>query len=678
MKTYFLIVFISFWVANSFAQSPQKISYVYDDLSRLSEVNYPNGTKIVYTYDALGNRQTQVITNGACTPPAAPTVSSATISSGQTATLTATNCAGTVKWYNQQTGGTLLFTGNPYVTPTLTTNTIYYASCTVNNCESSTGSGTVTVNCAPPAAPTVNSVTITSGQTATLTASNCAGTVKWYDANSGGTLLFTGNPYVTGALSATTTYYASCTVNNCESTSRGSGAVTVNCTPPAAPTVNSVTITSGQTATLTASGCAGTVTWYNALTGGTNLGTGTSYTTPTLTATTTYYASCTVNGCESTTRGSGVVTVSGGCTPPVAPLLPQMGSFTYQQFTLQASGCSGTVKWFYNATDTNPIYTGNPYITPIVFTTKTYYATCTIGSCESVKASTTLNITPCQTNVVQGTGGLSPNLYQGQTITSQKDVSNRTFYRASNSITLGAGFQAGANELFLAEIGGCATMPQNGLIAYFPFNNGSMNDESGNNNHATNNGATLSPDRRNTANAAYDFNGSNAWLNTPLVQSNLSGYTISAWVKPNFTNNQEYVILQNRGTTPGSGRSLTLHYQVSTNRWGFAIDGDALYTGVQAPSANTTEWIHVVGVWSSGGASTFNANQFKVYVNGVLLSAVAINGNSATIPNTGSGTVAIGRHEAWGSYFKGKLDDIRIYNRALSDAEVQSIYTIER
>ena len=65
MKTYFLIVFISFWVANSFAQSPQKISYVYDDLSRLSEVNYPNGTKIVYTYDDLGNRQTQVITNGA-------------------------------------------------------------------------------------------------------------------------------------------------------------------------------------------------------------------------------------------------------------------------------------------------------------------------------------------------------------------------------------------------------------------------------------------------------------------------------------------------------------------------------------------------------------------------------------------------------------------------------------
>ncbi|MBB3842028.1 hypothetical protein FHS57_006057 [Runella defluvii] len=255
-----------------------------------------------------------------------------------------------------------------------------------------------------------------------------------------------------------------------------------------------------------------------------------------------------------------------------------------------------------------------------------------------------------------------------------KDV----LFRAGKSIELTPGFET-KGKTFMAQIGGCATstLPTNGLIAYYPFT-GNTNDASGNNRNATNNGATLTTDRKGTANAAYDFNGSNAWLNTPLVQSNLSGYTISAWVKPNFTNSQEYVILQNRGTTPGSGRSLTLHYQYSTNRWGFAIDGDALYTGVQAPSTNTTEWIHVVGVWSSGGASTFNANQFKVYVNGVLLSAVAINGNSATIPNTGSGTVAIGRHEAWGSYFKGKLDDIRIYNRALTDAEVQSIYTIER
>lgn len=76
------------------------------------------------------------------------------------------------------------------------------------------------------------------------------------------------------------------------------------------PTVSSATINSGQTATLTASGCGGTVNWYSAAGGGTSLAGGTSFTTPALTTTTTYYASCTVNNCVSTSRGSGTVTVN--------------------------------------------------------------------------------------------------------------------------------------------------------------------------------------------------------------------------------------------------------------------------------------------------------------------------------------------------------------------------------
>lgn len=367
------------------------------------------------------------------------------------------------------------------------------------------------------------------------------------------------------------------------------------------------------------------------------------------------------------------------CMPPAAPILPQVGSFTYQQFTLTASGCSGTVKWFLNSTDTNPFFTGNPLVTPILFSGKTYFASCTVGGCESSRVSTAIGVYPCQTSVVHGTGYLAPNVFsQGQTIVSQKDITQRGFYRASNSITLNPGFQVGSNELFIAEIGTCATMPENGLVAYYPFNNGSMNDESGNSNHATNNEATLIADRRNATYSAYYFNGTNAWLNTPMVQYSGGGYTVSAWVKPEFTANQEYVILQNRGTTPGSGRSFTLHYQYSTGRWGFALDGDGIYIGKQAPSPNTTNWIHVVGVWSGGTSAFFNSNQFKVYVNGVLLSANSIDIGGANRDSIGSGTVAIGLHQAWNSYFRGAMDDIRIYNRALTDAEVQSIYTIER
>ncbi len=232
MKTYIIILFMGFWVVNSYAQTPQKISYVYDDLSRLSSVTYPNGTQVVYTYDALGNRQTLVITNGACTPPTAPTVPSATINSGQTASLTASGCSGTVKWYNQQTNGTLLFTGNPYTTSALTTTTTYYASCTVNNCESSTGSGTVTISggCTPPAVPNVPATSIGMATSVTLNYTNACvgGTIKWYDAQTSGNLLNTGGIYTTPTIYATTYYYISCTVNSCESPR---GQLTINYTP---------------------------------------------------------------------------------------------------------------------------------------------------------------------------------------------------------------------------------------------------------------------------------------------------------------------------------------------------------------------------------------------------------------------------------------------------------------
>ena len=162
------------------------------------------------------------------------------------------------------------------------------------------------------------------------------------------------------------------------------------------------------------------------------------------------------------------------------------------------------------------------------------------------------------------------------------------------------------------------------------------------------------------------------------MQSNLSGYTISAWVKADFTVNKEYVILQNRGVTPGSGKSLTLHYQYSTSRWCFAVDGDGVYNGKQSPYTNNTNWVHVVGTWSSGGATSFGASQFNVYVDGVLLATNSIFGAASPIPNTPSGTCAIGRHEAWNNYFKGSMDDIRVYNRALTGAEVLTIYNAEK
>lgn len=120
---------------------------------------------------------------------------------------------------------------------TYTTPGTYFITLAITNSDgqNATSNLSVTVNpesCSAPAAPSLSasSNNINSGQTATLTASGCSGTVNWYASPSGGSPLATGSSYTTPSLSSTTTYYADCTFNNCTS-SRTTITVSVT-TPP--------------------------------------------------------------------------------------------------------------------------------------------------------------------------------------------------------------------------------------------------------------------------------------------------------------------------------------------------------------------------------------------------------------------------------------------------------------
>ena len=73
-------------------------------------------------------------------------------------------------------------------------------------------------------------------------------------------------------------------------------------------------------------------------------------------------------------------------------------------------------------------------------------------------------------------------------------------------------------------------VPANGLLGWWPFN-GNASDESGNGNHGTVNGATLTTDRFGNANMAYGFDGVDDWIEATFNQNN--NYSISTWFKPN-------------------------------------------------------------------------------------------------------------------------------------------------
>jgi Ig-like domain CHU_C associated len=140
-----------------------------------------------------------------------------------------------------------------------------------------------------------------SGTNVTLTGSGPAGSPSW--SSSATTIASVSTLGVVSAISAGTSNITYRNSNNCTVTK----AFAVNASP-VAPTVSSVSITTPQIVTLTASGCSGgTVTWYNSA--GANVGTGLNYVTPTAISTsTTYTADCSLNSCVSFTRSIANIT----------------------------------------------------------------------------------------------------------------------------------------------------------------------------------------------------------------------------------------------------------------------------------------------------------------------------------------------------------------------------------
>jgi len=151
----------------------------------------------------------------------------------------------------------------------------------------------------PMANPSANPSPVCDSGSFTFNATATAGTIRWFDAAVGGNQLGTGLTYTTPTLTTTTMYYVDA---GCES-NRKSVIATVN-TTPSNPVAEQTTYTNCGSGTLTlkASSNIGSINWYASSAGGQSLFTGTSFTTPTISSNTTYYAEASNNGCINPTR----------------------------------------------------------------------------------------------------------------------------------------------------------------------------------------------------------------------------------------------------------------------------------------------------------------------------------------------------------------------------------------
>ncbi|MFN8237406.1 MAG: PKD domain-containing protein [Chitinophagales bacterium] len=308
-----------------------------------------NTTTYTVTGTTSGCSKTAVATV-TVTPLPNVTVNSPAVCSGQTASLTA-NGATSYTW----TGG---LSGNPVTTPALSTTTTYTVTGTSSGC-SKTAVATVTVSSA--LSVTVNAPVICAGTAATLTA-NGAATYTW----TGG---LSGNPATTPVLNSTTTY----TVTGNNGACSGTAIATVTVTPLPNITVNSPTICSGKTATLTAGGGT-TYTWTGGLSGN-------PITTPVLNSTTTYTVTGTSNSCSKTA----IATVTVNSTP-ATPNITQSNDTLYSSTILAGA----TYEWYKAGillTTTN-----FPFLkisTSGVYTVKVINGTCTSTLSANFNASLT-------------------------------------------------------------------------------------------------------------------------------------------------------------------------------------------------------------------------------------------------------------------------------------------------
>lgn len=332
-------------------------------------------------------------------PPPAPTAQG---SSGCQSSYTLTASGAAVgnnqqyRWYTVASGGTPIpnETTSSYLTPVLTATTTYYVAISNGACESSRTSVVATVNV--PGSPIAPNVSACTNSTATLTASGgTAGQYRWYLVATGGVPISgqTSNIFTTPTLTASTIYYVAINNGLCES---GRQAISVNVSTP--PAVSSVTDASGclpfASVTLSATGGSnGQYRWYTVASGGTAIvgEVNSVYTTPSLSATTSYYVSINNGICESARA-----TVTASIVPvPNIPAATGAIGCPNTSFTLKATGASnGQYRWYTTASGGNAI-TGevnSSFTTPSLAISTNYYVSVSNGICESSRTLVTATV----------------------------------------------------------------------------------------------------------------------------------------------------------------------------------------------------------------------------------------------------------------------------------------------
>jgi len=323
-------------------------------------------------------------------------------------------------------------------------------------------------------------------------------------------------------------------------------------------------------------------------------------------------------------------------TAPAAPTGDSEQTFCNAATVSDLSATGDNIQWYDAATGGNLLNS-----TTVLTDGQMVYASQTVNGCEStdrLEVSVSIQditITASATEVCAG---------------------------ESVDLTVSSGLTAGTTACTSADL---PANLQTGLVGYWPFC-GNANDESGNGNNGTVNGATLTTDRFGNTDSAYSFDGGYIITSNNTFDNGWNEKTISIWVKPNNLTNYNQTIY----ITPGhNGESLSFNHANSPGGFSFWKNSDInvsswdifLANPLDYNFNNLSEWINIV--------ITQQDLVFDFYINGSPDTELLANQN-ALQQLTG---IMIGWSQSGSEYFNGDLDDLAIWNRALTPSEIQQL-----
>lgn len=229
---------------------------------------------------------------------------------------------------------------------------------------------------------------------------------------------------------------------------------------------------------------------------------------------------------------------------------------------------------------------------------------------------------------------------------------------AGGSYKIGAGFVAELTHSINLYV------EPAGLVGYWPMNEGAgdtVHDASGNSNDGTTSGSPTWVQGR--INGALNFNGTSQYVaagNSPI--SGTQSFTLSAWIDTTQVSGYSGALaIGPSGTNEAAYIGTVGTAQVgASNSIGGGFYGNNFGSGV----TTTNQWVYVVMTFSGGSNGTA-----IIYVNGVPKVST-----SAT-PNLSAGPLQIGKIGSDTTYdFSGSIDDVKVFNRALSSDEVYANY----